>query len=130
MFNYFEESRKGRGHPERRATGGAHRDPGPQGDQGRERALQPGRPGDPHRDRLLKHADFALYQAKGAGRSTFQFYDAEMNARRKARKALEVDLGLALDRRELSLHYQPKVHAITGAVTGIPFIYSIRPQEA
>lgn len=73
--------------------------------------------GDP--DQLLKHADFALYQAKGAGRGTFQFYDAEMNARRKDRKALEVELGLALERRQLSLHYQPKVHAITDAVTGV-----------
>lgn len=70
-------------------------------------------------EKLLKHADFALYQAKGAGRGTFQFYDAEMNARRRARKTLEAELGLALERRELSLHYQPKVHAITGAVTGV-----------
>lgn len=68
---------------------------------------------------LQKHADFALYQAKGNGRGLLQFYDAEMNVKRSKRKSLERDLELALEREELSLNYQPKVQAVTGAITGV-----------
>ena len=70
-------------------------------------------------EHLLKHADFALYQAKSAGRGTWQFYDAEMNAKRQARKTMEDHLARALGRNEFTLFYQPKVHARTGVVTGV-----------
>ncbi|MFQ5468428.1 MAG: putative bifunctional diguanylate cyclase/phosphodiesterase, partial [Kiloniellaceae bacterium] len=70
-------------------------------------------------DILLKHADFAMYQAKANGPGTWQFYDAEMNARRQARKSMEEDLDRALEDEQFELHYQPKVHAVTGALTGV-----------
>ncbi|TKW76619.1 MAG: diguanylate cyclase, partial [Bradyrhizobium icense] len=42
-------------------------------------------------DQLLKNADLALYGAKGDGRRTYRFFEAGMDARVKARRALELD---------------------------------------
>jgi diguanylate cyclase (GGDEF)-like protein/PAS domain S-box-containing protein len=69
-------------------------------------------------DRLLKNADMALYRAKSDGRSTFCFFEAEMDARAQARRRLEVDLRKALATGEFQLHYQPLVELTSGAITG------------
>ncbi|MBC4014479.1 EAL domain-containing protein [Siccirubricoccus deserti] len=58
---------------------------------------------------LLQEADVALYQAKDAGRGTWRFFEAEMNRRLQARKALEADLRRALAESRFTLHYQPQV---------------------
>ena len=47
-------------------------------------------------DKLLKNADVALYRAKADGRGTWRFFEAEMDARLQARRALELDLREAL----------------------------------
>ena len=59
------------------------------------------------RDRLLKSADIALYRAKADGRGTWRFFEAEMDARLQARRALELDLRDALENDEFELYYQP-----------------------
>lgn len=66
---------------------------------------------------LLRNADLAMYQAKQRGNG-FAFYHAEMN--RHALKILELenDLRHALERRELLLHYQPKVELARGRIIG------------
>src|SRR5205823_2777797 len=43
-------------------------------------------------DKLLRHADLALYAAKGDGRATCRFFEAQMDGRLKARHALEIAL--------------------------------------
>ena len=58
-------------------------------------------------DELLKNADMALYRAKADGRGTFRFFEAEMDATVKARRALENSLREALMEGQFTLHYQP-----------------------
>jgi diguanylate cyclase (GGDEF)-like protein len=58
-------------------------------------------------DALLKNADLALYRAKADGRGTYRFFEAGMDARAQARRLLELDLRLALQRSEFEVHYQP-----------------------
>jgi diguanylate cyclase (GGDEF)-like protein/PAS domain S-box-containing protein len=79
-------------------------------------AIYPGDGSDPHT--LLKNADLALYGAKAAGRGTYMFFEEQMDARFKARRALEIDLRQAIASDALELHYQPVVSCQTGAVTG------------
>lgn len=67
-------------------------------------------------DELLKRADVAMYQAKAAGRNTLRFFDPQMQAAVLARAALDADLRLGLQRRELLLHYQPMVDGYNNIV--------------
>ncbi len=69
--------------------------------------------------RLMQNADIALYRAKEEGRNTFRFFEAGMDARLQARKALERDLRLALARDELELFYQPKVELGHNRLSGV-----------
>jgi len=68
-------------------------------------SLAPADGSDP--DELLKNADLALYRAKADGRGTYRFFEPGMDARAQARRVLELDLRLALQRNEFELHYQP-----------------------
>jgi diguanylate cyclase (GGDEF)-like protein/PAS domain S-box-containing protein len=58
---------------------------------------------------LLKRADLAMYQAKQAGRNVIRAFVPEMQETLNLRASLEADLRNALDRNELSLHYQVQV---------------------
>jgi predicted signal transduction protein with EAL and GGDEF domain len=69
-------------------------------------------------DQLLKCADMALYGAKSEGRGTFRYFEAEMDARMKVRRSLEVDLRKALINNEFELHYQPLVTLADNEVSG------------
>jgi diguanylate cyclase (GGDEF)-like protein/PAS domain S-box-containing protein len=62
-------------------------------------------------EELLKRADLAMYQAKQAGRNVIRAFIPEMQEALNLRAALETDLRNALDRNELSLHYQVQVDA-------------------
>lgn len=67
---------------------------------------------------LMKAADLALYAVKAQERGAYRYYDADMNASAQARRALEVDLRAAVDRQQLTLHYQPVVDIESRRVTG------------
>ena len=58
---------------------------------------------------LLKHADIAMYQAKGAGRNAVRFFDPGMQAVLEAHTTMESDLRRALIERQFSLYYQAQV---------------------
>jgi predicted signal transduction protein with EAL and GGDEF domain len=62
-------------------------------------------------EELLKRADLAMYQAKQAGRNVIRAFVPEMQESLNLRASLETDLRNALDRNELSLHYQVQVDA-------------------
>ena len=68
---------------------------------------------------LLKAADIAMYRAKQRGRQTFCIFDRSMNDEVHERLELESELHTAVERGQLCLHYQPKIHLPTGRVTGV-----------
>ena len=68
-------------------------------------------------DTLLKHADIAMYQAKGAGRNTLRFFDPKMQSVLEARATIESDLRRALAERQFRLFYQAQVDD-TGRIVG------------
>jgi diguanylate cyclase (GGDEF)-like protein len=70
------------------------------------------------RQKLIAHADAAMYAAKRAGGSTYCFFEARMDAGSRDQVELQRDLRHALDHGELELYYQPKIHAVSGQITG------------
>jgi diguanylate cyclase (GGDEF)-like protein/PAS domain S-box-containing protein len=68
---------------------------------------------------LLKHADFAMYHAKDSGRDNRQFFKRDLNMQALERRSLENGLRYALEREELTLHYQPKINLETGDIVGV-----------
>ncbi|WP_291991727.1 bifunctional diguanylate cyclase/phosphodiesterase [Candidatus Accumulibacter sp. ACC003] len=68
-------------------------------------------------DDLMKQADLAMYEAKGAGRNALRFFDPQMQAVVTARASLEKDLRAALQNQQLLLFYQPQVDDL-GQVIG------------
>jgi diguanylate cyclase (GGDEF)-like protein len=68
---------------------------------------------------LTKHADIAMYQAKGEGKNNFQFYSEKLNANSLERLTLESSLRLALERNEFRLLYQAKRDIGSGQITGM-----------
>ena len=69
-------------------------------------------------DKLLKNADLALYRAKLDGRGAYRCFEPEMDARLRARRALELDLRSALDNDEFELFYQPLVDLPSNRLSG------------
>ncbi len=66
---------------------------------------------------LLKHADIAMYRAKGAG-GGYRFYRAEMGEELARRLGIAKRLEKALINGQLQLHYQPQVNLASGALIG------------
>lgn len=68
---------------------------------------------------LLRKADTAMYQVKRTGRRNFCFFTSEMEARSKRRLKLVNLLRGAIERDELSVHYQPQIDLHSGALAGV-----------
>ena len=58
---------------------------------------------------LVRDADAAMYEAKGQGRARCAVFDKPMRERAVARLETENDLRRAIERGELTVHYQPNV---------------------
>jgi diguanylate cyclase (GGDEF)-like protein/PAS domain S-box-containing protein len=67
---------------------------------------------------LMQNADVAMYLAKEQGRHTFRHFTPELSARSAQRMKIEEQLVHAIEREELSLHYQPIVETATGRLAG------------
>jgi diguanylate cyclase (GGDEF)-like protein/PAS domain S-box-containing protein len=67
---------------------------------------------------LLKHADVAMYRSKELGRNTYQFFDADLAARRLKQHTLESSLRTAVKECALKLHFQPIVRIADRTIIG------------
>jgi len=69
-------------------------------------------------DELLRNADMALYRAKSDGRSTYRFFEPEMDRLMQARRTLELDLRKAIANNEFVVFYQPLIKLETEEICG------------
>ena len=70
-------------------------------------------------DKLIAHADTAMYAAKRAGGNTYVAFESRMDAGALDQMTLQQDLRHALERGEMQLHYQPKVDGVRGQISGV-----------
>jgi diguanylate cyclase (GGDEF)-like protein/PAS domain S-box-containing protein len=75
-------------------------------------------PGD-SADDLLRNADMAMYAAKRHGKGRAETYESRMYAVIRERLDLEAALRAAIERRELTLFYQPIVNLQSGGIYGM-----------
>jgi diguanylate cyclase (GGDEF)-like protein len=80
-------------------------------------------------DQLLKNADLAMYGAKADGRRTYRFFERAMDARVRARRALELDMRQAIVEGQFEIAYQPIVDLRSGAVSGCEALLRWRHPE-
>ncbi len=69
-------------------------------------------------DRLLRHADQAMYAAKEEGRHTYRFFDPARDADRQKRREQLDELQEALKHQQFVLYFQPQVRMADQVVTG------------
>ncbi|HSB24607.1 MAG TPA: EAL domain-containing protein [Burkholderiaceae bacterium] len=69
--------------------------------------------------KLIANADAAMYSAKRTGGSTYAFFEARMELDVREQVELQTELRQALERHQLKLYYQPKIHGASGQVTGV-----------
>lgn len=67
---------------------------------------------------LLRDADAALFRAKAAGRSRWQFFDTNMHAHALARLTIEDEIRKGLEAAEFVVHYQPIVRLVDRTIAG------------
>jgi diguanylate cyclase (GGDEF)-like protein len=66
-----------------------------------------GSPGTDSHEELVRNADIAMYEAKSAGKGSYQLFDPAIHAKVIDRLSLESELRRAIDRQEFTLHFQP-----------------------
>ncbi|MTI42301.1 EAL domain-containing protein [Roseibium hamelinense] len=67
---------------------------------------------------LLRRADIALYRAKTSGRSSFRFFEVDMDASILHRTLLEQRLRAAIKKNEVQAHYQPILDLTNQTIVG------------
>ncbi len=69
-------------------------------------------------EQIMSNADFAMYQTKRNGKNGYSFYSRQVSDTINPLK-MEMELHRAIQRNELTLHYQPKINLRTGEVIGV-----------
>jgi diguanylate cyclase (GGDEF)-like protein/PAS domain S-box-containing protein len=70
-------------------------------------------------DTILRNADVAMYNAKKRGRAQFTVFEPEMYESVAEKSLLEAELRQAIERGELTLHYQPQIDLRRQRITGV-----------
>jgi diguanylate cyclase (GGDEF)-like protein/PAS domain S-box-containing protein len=68
---------------------------------------------------ILKAADTALYYAKDLGKNRYAFYDTGLTQKAEYRFKIEQSLRNAIENKELSVVYQPKIDINTGYIVSV-----------
>jgi len=68
---------------------------------------------------LAQHAEVAMYRVKQDGRNAYRFFAPEMQSHLARTLLLEGALRRALERNQLTLHYQPQLCLRTGRAIGV-----------
>lgn len=69
-------------------------------------------------EKLLQHADTAMYHAKEHGRNNYQFFNQSMTQYAMERLDLQNRLRQAIDQDQFRLHYQPQLELHSGNIIG------------
>ena len=80
-------------------------------------------------DTLISHADMAMYRAKKSGRNGFNCYTTELGETDRQRLELETRFRSALQRDELTIHYQPQFELRTGSLVGLEALLRWRNEK-
>jgi diguanylate cyclase (GGDEF)-like protein len=75
-------------------------------------------PGSESAEELLRDADVAMYRAKALGKGRAVLFAASMRVDLQARSRLERDLRSAIERSELTVHYQPIIDVERDRIVG------------
>ena len=69
-------------------------------------------------DTLIKKADIAMYHSKDSGRNSFRFFNPAINRNMLDHISLISGMRKALQEKQFSLHYQPKIDLQTNDICG------------
>lgn len=75
-------------------------------------------PKDGDLDKLMVCADAAMYKAKDQGKNQYKFYDEEIESANDLKLNLQKDLCLAIENKEFSVAYLPKIDCNTLTAVG------------
>ena len=69
-------------------------------------------------EKLLRHADHAMFLAKQSGKSQIRYFDNDIDQAIRQQKEKIIDIKKAIDNKEFILHYQPKLDIKRGEIYG------------
>lgn len=70
-------------------------------------------------DAMIRNADSAMYQAKGSGGNSYQFYTSDMTEQAFERILMEKNLRRAIENHEFTVFYQPQYNSRTKEFVGM-----------
>lgn len=70
-------------------------------------------------DVLIQKADIAMYASKSEGKGTYHFFNDELYQRIRSRLDSEEELAQAIVVDQFEMHYQPRVNASSGEISGL-----------
>jgi len=69
-------------------------------------------------EKLIRHADHAMFLAKQSGKSQIRYFDSDIDQAIRQQKEKVIEIKKAIDNKEFILHYQPKLDFKSGKIYG------------